>query len=1395
MSMFKCKMCGGDLEVTQEMSVCECQYCGSKQTLPRLSDEKKNNLYDRAGHFRRNNEYDKAMAIYEQILNEDTEDAESYWSIVLCKYGIEYVEDPMTHRRVPTVNRAQMTSIFMDENYKSALKYADSEQRAVYEAEAKEIEQIQKGILEISAKEEPFDVFICYKESDTNGRRTPDSVLANDLYHQLTQEGFKVFFARITLEDKLGSAYEPYIFAALNSAKVMVVLGTKPEYFTAVWVKNEWSRFLAQIKGGANKVLIPAYKDMDPYDLPEEFSHLQAQDMSKLGFMQDLIRGIKKITGAEEKKAATQARTVESVPTSNGAQALVERAFLFLEDGDFTRADELCEQALNQDPKNPQAYVGKLMVERQIRKQEDLSEGMEELTENNYFQKALRFAEEGLKKELERCNQMIMDRNKDFTYEEALQMVKDNGVQGGIQAAIKVLESAIGKYESLLGWRDSEAQIDACKSQKEALVAQLYQNTLELVDKHNSKKIDSKTMVNAMGTAIANLEFLDDYLDSKKLLSDCIAKKKTHEKKLRRERSKKIVQLISLASFIAAIIFIAVSIPKVVQNVRYNSAVACMEKGKYERAVKLFEKVEGYKDSEAYIDKCTYENAIDLMAKGEYAEAKALFEELGNYGLSKDYIKKCIEGIETEEYKLSQYEKAIEYKKNGSYEEAIAIFDTIREYKDVEKQIEYCMTEAYEPSYKEAMNAKKNKEYEEAIRVLKLIPSDYKDVGEQINDCYYQWAMSCKKDKEYDKAIEVLKNIPDDYEDVLAQIKECNNSKWEEVYQKALTYKDSKEYDKAISSLKTIPNDYKDVKELLEECSNLKKEVIYQKALKYKQEKNYTEAISIFESIGNYSDAKEQIKECQNLWSEEIYQKALAYKEKEEYETAISTFSAIDMDSDGSIDNYKDVSVQIDDCYYQIALIYKQNKQYNEAIITFKQLADYKDSQAQVKECNNLIIYDNALTYKNSGDYVSAICKFEEIIGFKDSSDLITECKNYITYNKAIECKNNYLFSSAIAIFETIEDFKDAKLQIEECNTQLQLISYKQNQQAETTSIAAGYDCIYAIKTDGTVLAASTRDEAPNVSDWRDITAISSNNLSEVVGLKSDGTLVAEGWNKNASTSIADWTNIVAIDTSLYHIVGITVDGNVKIATIDDSDTGINYTSYDVINWSYLDESYHWSDIVDVECTYRNLIGIKSNGTVVITGMWTGTDRDYANGRTSNFFNSVSMWENIVNAELGTDRVIGLTDDGQILLSRNFEYMYANKEIDSFSDNEIVQVELLDDYRVLGLKKDGTIVHNPFSNSEEFDDWGGIIKLVTIEVDFYSDKIVVGIRYDGTVALYSEKNAEFYKAVENWTDIVDVVVCDSMIVGLKADGTIVTTDEELNNIVQSWTDIKVPVLY
>ena len=572
MSIFKCKMCGGELHINPGESVAVCEYCGTTQTLPKLDDDRRANLYDRANHFRRNNDFDKAAGIYEQILNEDKTDAEAYWSLVLCRYGIEYVEDPATHKRVPTVNRAQYTSIFDDEDYKSAVQYADAAQRVVYEAEAKAINEIQKGILEISQNEEPFDVFICYKETDANGRRTPDSVLATDLYHQLTQEGFKVFFSRITLEDKLGIAYEPYIFAALNSAKVMVVLGTKPEYFNAVWVKNEWSRYLALIRGGAKKVLIPAYRDMDPYDLPEEFSHLQAQDMSKLGFMQDLIRGIKKLT--EVDKPAAKETVVVQESAANTAP-LLKRAFIFLEDGDWDSADEYCEKVLDIDPENAQAYLGKLMVELRVRKQEKLKGQAEAFDHSNNYQKAIRFADDKLKTALISYIDYINTRNENARLDSIYAHAKNAMNAANTEDAFK---AAADTFATIHDFRDADNLAKECIDKaeicrKDAIYSVAISKTTE----------DS---VESCEEAIRMFQSIPRWKDADEQISTCrskIEEIKAEAEKAAEKRKKALVIAapIVCACIAFAIIFITVIIPK--QN--YNAAV---EKLGQELADKLY---------------------------------------------------------------------------------------------------------------------------------------------------------------------------------------------------------------------------------------------------------------------------------------------------------------------------------------------------------------------------------------------------------------------------------------------------------------------------------------------------------------------------------------------------------------------------------------------------------------------------------------------------------------------------------------------------------------------------------------------------------------------------------------------------------------------------------------
>lgn len=585
MSIFKCKMCGGTLEINNNESVATCEYCGTKQTLPKLDDDRRANLYDRANHFRRNNEFDKAMGIYEQILDEDNTDAEAYWSLVLCRYGIEYVKDPSSHKRIPTVNRAQFTSVFDDDNYKSALQYADGYQRNIYEEEAKAINEIQKGILAISQKEEPFDVFICYKETDNSGRRTPDSVLANDLYHQLTQEGFKVFFARITLEDKLGSAYEPYIFAALNSAKVMVVLGTKPEYFNAVWVKNEWARYLSLIKNGAKKILIPAYKDMDPYDLPEEFSHLQAQDMSKLGFMQDLIRGIKKIASSSDNRTTTIKETIISSGNAN-TDALIKRIFMFLDDGDWNSADEYCEKVLDIDPENAQAYLGKLMADVKVRNKESLKNCKEPFASNPNYLKVVRFGDDKLKEKLQEYIRIIEERNEaeriERIYQNACNLMTKN------QPAMYLKAAEL--FGSIVDYKDSAFKQSECKEKAES--------TRKDIIYEEAKTLMQKKDIPSYEEAIVKFESISGWRDASELASQCrrsieeINLKKEQERleairkaeaekaekeRAAKERKKKII--ITLSSIVAIVIAIVV-IVKIANYIEYKPLIDAFDENK-----------------------------------------------------------------------------------------------------------------------------------------------------------------------------------------------------------------------------------------------------------------------------------------------------------------------------------------------------------------------------------------------------------------------------------------------------------------------------------------------------------------------------------------------------------------------------------------------------------------------------------------------------------------------------------------------------------------------------------------------------------------------------------------------------------------------------------------------
>ncbi len=542
MAVFKCKMCGGTIEFNQGDTVGVCDSCGTKQTLPNVNDDAISSLYNRANTLRMKSEFDRAEELYNKIIASDETQAEAYWGIILCKFGIEYVEDPKTFKRVPTCHRTSFDAITADEDFKLAVKYGDAEQKKLYRAEAKAIDAIQKDILNIAKNEKPFDIFICYKETDESGKRTQDSVIANEIYHQLTQEGFKVFYAAITLEDKLGQEYEPYIFAALNSAKVMLVIGSRPEYFTAVWVKNEWSRFLKLMKKDRSKLLIPCYRDMDAYELPDDFAHLQAQDMSKIGFINDIVRGIKKVVdndSSAQKKSVVK-ETVVMQNENGNVRALLDRGFMALEDGEWDKADGFFEQALNFDAKIAEAYLGKLMAELRVHRKEKLANCEKPFYNSNNYQKTVRFGDDKLIADLEGYIKHINERNENNrlteTYTSAINAMNSAETEDYFKAAARAFQSiadykdskekakeclekaeaarkdaifadgrekmyvesissyegAIKLFESVSGWRDANKQIAVCKQKIEQLKIKEEEDRLEAERRAEKRRIEKE---------------------------------------------------------------------------------------------------------------------------------------------------------------------------------------------------------------------------------------------------------------------------------------------------------------------------------------------------------------------------------------------------------------------------------------------------------------------------------------------------------------------------------------------------------------------------------------------------------------------------------------------------------------------------------------------------------------------------------------------------------------------------------------------------------------------------------------------------------------------------------------------------------------------------------------
>ena len=460
MAVIQCKMCGGDIERNEVKTVGICESCGSTVTLPKASDERRTARFNRGNYFRRQGDFDKALAVYESLVREDETDAEAHWCCALCRFGIIYVEDPHTYEFDPACYRARFDSFTEDADYLAALKYSDGITQRQYRKDAAKIAEIQRGILAISRNEAPYDVFICCKETDDKTKeRTRDSLDAQEIYYQLTRAGYRVFYARITLADKGGAAQEPYIFAALNSARVMVVIGSKSDYFNAVWVKNEWSRFFELMRRDRAKRLLPCCRGVDSVEMPEQLDFFQTYDMEKSGFMQELIGDIHKLFGREEPKQ-TVTKTDAGQSDNADAAVLLRNGRLALEEGEWNRAGYCFNRVLNSDAECADAYVGLLMAELHTHRRSDLADRAMPFDGSDYFKKAVRYGDAETKVELNGYIAHINERNRNVIYDGAVRAMQAAKTKEAFQEAAR-------KFQTIPGWRDADSLAEQCLKKAE----------------------------------------------------------------------------------------------------------------------------------------------------------------------------------------------------------------------------------------------------------------------------------------------------------------------------------------------------------------------------------------------------------------------------------------------------------------------------------------------------------------------------------------------------------------------------------------------------------------------------------------------------------------------------------------------------------------------------------------------------------------------------------------------------------------------------------------------------------------------------------------------------------------------------------------------------------------
>ncbi|MBE6783018.1 MAG: hypothetical protein E7536_03305 [Ruminococcaceae bacterium] len=358
----------------------------------------------------------------------------------------------------------------------------------------------------------------------------------------------------------------------------------------------------------------------------------------------------------------------EAANASVNTQAFIERAFLFLEDGEWEKADEYSEKVLDVEPKNAQAYLVKLMSDLKVRKREYLKDYPNHFVVNNNYQKILRFGDEAIIMEMKEAVDSIEERfqqqraaaeNYRIQQEELrLQQEREAAELRAQQAkaAEEYRQQQAKIAEEMRIQREKEAQEMRIKQEEERKIS-TYRNMLavnpydfavngnvefmkncinnlislgdyeeapKLIEKFKEVLYDRASQLRNYDSkedkeyAKEVFEYLGDYKDSKIFLEEYQQKlNQENQEKLQMKAFKKATfkkklkkAVIAIVSIVVVLAIAAVSLVVVFPIMKYNKALELLDEKKYAEAIEELDLIRGYKDSISLIRQARKDKAM-----------------------------------------------------------------------------------------------------------------------------------------------------------------------------------------------------------------------------------------------------------------------------------------------------------------------------------------------------------------------------------------------------------------------------------------------------------------------------------------------------------------------------------------------------------------------------------------------------------------------------------------------------------------------------------------------------------------------------------------------------------------------------------------------------------------